>query len=108
MNRRHLLALLALLSVAAPVLPAQAQDTAEPTGPQPVLPKETVTIVSHDGKRHVFHLEVAKTLEQQTVGLMFRKSVPDDGGMLFDWGLSKESQMWMENTLVPLDMLFVE
>ncbi len=77
------------------------------THAQPELPKETITIITHDGKRHVFHVEMARTPEQQTVGLMFRKSLPDDGGMLFDWGSPRESQMWMRNTLIPLDMVFI-
>jgi uncharacterized membrane protein (UPF0127 family) len=38
---------------------------------------------------------------------MFRTSVPRDGGMLFDWGTPRDSQMWMKNTLVPLDMVFI-
>ena len=101
MNRRLLL--LALL--AAPII-AVAQ-TPEPTGAQPVLPKEKLVIVTHDGARHVFNVEMALTRAQQTVGEMFRKSVPEDGGMLFDWGAPRESQMWMKNTLVPLDMVFI-
>ena len=64
-------------------------------------------IVSHGDQQHAFSVEVAKTREQETVGLMFRTSVPPDGGMLFDWGRPQESQMWMRNTLVPLDMVFI-
>jgi uncharacterized membrane protein (UPF0127 family) len=40
-------------------------------------------------------------------GLMFRKTVPADGGMLFDWGQPQSSEMWMKNTIAPLDMLFI-
>lgn len=101
MNRRRLLALLALtpaLSLAA----AYAQ-----TGPQPELPKEKLVIITRNGKQHVFDVEMALTPEQQTVGLMFRPSVPPDGGMLFDWGVPRESQMWMRNTIAPLDMIFI-
>lgn len=78
------------------------------TGPQPVItPLEELVIVTRDGRRHVFRVEVARTPDQQTVGLMFRENVPEDGGMLFDWGSPRESSMWMKNTLVSLDMLFI-
>lgn len=97
----------AALLLAAPG-PGAAEARAEDiTRAQPELPKETITIITRDGKRHVFHVEVARTPEQQTVGLMFRTSLPDDGGMLFDWGSPRESQMWMKNTLIPLDMVFI-
>ena len=101
MKRRYLLALTAALPFA---LTAQAP---EPTGPQPELPKEKLVIVSHGGTEHVFNVEMALTEAQQTVGEMFRLNVPEDGGMLFDWGFAHESQMWMRNTLVPLDMVFI-
>jgi hypothetical protein len=78
------------------------------TGPQPRLPAERLAIVSRDGaRRHEFRVEVAVQPEQQTVGLMFREAVGPDEGMLFDWGAPRESSMWMRNTLVPLDMLFI-
>jgi len=101
MQRRHLLILLVL----AP-LQAYAQQAA-PTGPQPALPKETLTIVTRDGARHDFNVEMAIAPDQQTVGLMFRPSVPPDEGMLFDWGTPRNSQMWMRNTIASLDMVFI-
>lgn len=101
MRRRHLLALLAT----APSI-ALAQS-AEPTGPQPELPKEKLVIVTRDGTQHLFSVEMALTLEQQTVGEMFRPHIPEDGGMLFDWKTPRQSQMWMRNTLAPLDMIFI-
>ena len=97
MNRRLLLALLTLLPLAA-----YAQ-----TGPHPELPKQDLTIVTRDGKSHLFHVEMAIDPSQQMTGLMFRPSVPEDGGMLFDWGSPRESQMWMKNTITPLDMVFI-
>jgi uncharacterized membrane protein (UPF0127 family) len=106
MNRRRLLALLASAPVALAGLDI-AGRAAEPTGPQPELPKEKLVIVTHDGRRLDFDVEMALTPEQQVTGLMFRKSVPENGGMLFDWGRPQESQMWMRNTLVPLDMVFI-
>jgi hypothetical protein len=101
MKRRLLLSLLAL----AP-LPVSAQPV-NPTGPQPELPKEKLVIITRDGVRHDFNVEMAITPEQQTVGLMFRPTVPADGGMLFDWGAPRDSQMWMRNTIAPLDMVFI-
>ena len=100
MKRRSLLA--AALAVAAVRARAQAQ-----TGPQSELPKEKLVIVTRDGVHHDFMVEMATTSEQQTVGLMFRPSVPPDGGMLFDWGAPRESEMWMKNTIAPLDMVFI-
>lgn len=87
-------------------LPALAEDSGEPTQAQPVLPKESLTIVSATGS-HVFSVELAKTPRQQQVGEMFRTQVPADGGMLFPWGVPQQSDMWMENTLVPLDIVFI-
>jgi uncharacterized protein len=101
MNRRTLLFLLALAPAGA-----LAQEE-EPTGPQPVLPKQQIVIVSNGGQRHTFNVEMATTLEEQTTGLMFRKTVPPDGGMLFVWDSPRASQMWMKNTFVPLDMVFI-
>lgn len=74
---------------------------------QPELPKEKLTIVTKGGARHEFQVEMATTPTQQTVGLMFRKSVPADGGMLFDWGAPQQSNMWMRNTVSALDMVFI-
>lgn len=102
MNRRFLLALL----MVAPLM-AASPDTDAQTTAQPELPKEPLSITTRDGKRHDFQVEMAVTPEQQRVGLMFRPSVPADGGMLFDWGAPQDSGMWMRNTVSPLDMLFI-
>ncbi len=101
MNRRLLLSLLAFAPFAA-----WAQE-ANITGPQPELPKEKLVIITRDGARHEFNVEMALTPQQQTVGLMFRPTVAPDGGMLFDWVTPHSSQMWMRNTISPLDMVFI-
>jgi uncharacterized membrane protein (UPF0127 family) len=107
-KRRALLLLLAQSAPAWAALawaaPAWAADTSKP---QPELPKEKLVIVTRDGVEHVFNVEMALTMDQQTVGEMFRTSVPEDGGMLFDWRAPQESRMWMRNTLAPLDMIFI-
>jgi uncharacterized protein len=101
MKRRLLLTVLTM----AP-LQVRAQPAA-PTGPQPELPKEKLVIVTRDGASHVFNVEMALKPDQQTIGLMFRPKVPEDGGMLFDWGVPRVSQMWMRNTISSLDMVFI-
>jgi uncharacterized membrane protein (UPF0127 family) len=97
-------AAVALLALAGGLALADDDD---PTGPQPKLPTEQLTIVSDDGKPHVFTVEVAASEQQQDTGLMFRTSVPADTGMLFPWPQPQVSEMWMKNTIEPLDMVFI-
>ena len=75
--------------------------------PQPRLPTEKLVIVTRDGRRLDFTVEMAIQPEQQMIGLMFRPEVKPDEGMLFDWGSPRESSMWMRNTIAPLDMVFI-
>jgi uncharacterized protein len=98
--------LLGLLVASLVTTGALAQED-EPKGPQPELPKEKLVIVTHDGKQYPFNVEVATTDKQQQTGEMFRTSIPEDGGMLFDWGKPKPTEMWMKNTLISLDMVFI-
>jgi uncharacterized membrane protein (UPF0127 family) len=78
-----------------------------PTTAQPTLPTEKLQIVTHDGRKLDFTVEMAVTQDQQTVGLMFRPVVAEGTGMLFDWGRVRGSDMWMRNTVASLDMLFI-
>jgi uncharacterized membrane protein (UPF0127 family) len=57
--------------------------------------------------RHEFQVEVAVTPQEREVGLMYRRSLDPDHGMLFDFGKADDVSMWMENTYVSLDMAFV-
>ena len=59
------------------------------------------------GKAHVFNVEVARTDEEQDRGLMFRTNLPADGGMIFPFPKPKIASFWMQNTVIPLDMIFV-
>ncbi|MEC8621625.1 MAG: DUF192 domain-containing protein, partial [Pseudomonadota bacterium] len=54
-----------------------------------------------------FNVEVARTPRQQEVGLMFRRSLPVDRGMLFIYPYQSIVKMWMKNTHIPLDMVFI-
>ena len=52
-------------------------------------------------------LEVAKTVEQQDIGLMYRSSLPDDRGMLFEFKSAQRVSFWMKNCKISLDMIFL-
>jgi uncharacterized membrane protein (UPF0127 family) len=98
---RRLLLILALL------LPSLAGAQPGVDRPQPKLRVESLTIVTRDGVRHVLRVEMAVRPEDQMIGMMFRTGMEPDEGMLFDWGAPRESAMWMRNTLIPLDMVFI-
>lgn len=80
---------------------ARAQQSA-----QPGVKLEALVIISGD-KRHNFLVETARNDAERARGLMFRKSMPADQGMLFDFERDQMVTMWMKNTYIPLDMLFV-
>ncbi len=67
---------------------------------------KTLEIASRTGV-HVFSVEVADTDAERSKGLMFRKELTEGRGMLFDFGQEQEVAMWMKNTYVSLDMLFI-
>ena len=95
--RRHLLLLPLLVALCAgPSLAQLAQ-----------FPSASLSIVTAGGPHH-FTVELATTPQQMEQGLMFRRSLGPDSGMLFDFKAPSMAMMWMKNTLIPLDMLFVD
>ena len=76
------------------------------SAPAPGADLHTLEIVSKSGV-HVFSVELAVTDAERASGLMFRQELPDGQGMLFDFGRDQEVAMWMKNTLIPLDMMFI-
>ncbi len=93
-------AVMALFFMAALPAVAQQQDMH--------FDKEPLIIQTAAGKMLHFTVEIASTNDQRAYGLMFRKAMAEDAGMIFDFGVSRRVTMWMENTVLPLDMLFAD
>ena len=67
---------------------------------------QPLEIVTKNGV-HVFSVEMATTDAEREKGLMYRKELPDGKGMLFDFSPEQQISMWMKNTFIPLDMIFI-
>jgi len=87
--------LLSLLLLLAPAI--HAQDMA----------LEPLEIITASGT-HRFSVEVMRTDEQRARGLMYRRFMPEDRGMLFDFKREEPVAMWMKNTYLSLDMIFLD
>ncbi|OKH10922.1 DUF192 domain-containing protein [[Limnothrix rosea] IAM M-220] len=81
--------------------------TPVPTTPQgQVLPITATAKIESSGQ--IFALEVAETAEQQQLGLMYRESLPDNRGMLFQFDPARPVSFWMKNCLIHLDIIFLK
>jgi uncharacterized protein len=97
--------ILAMLALAVPLaLPLSACAKGPGTGAEAKQAAVTVTMA---GKEHRFTVEVARTPEEQALGLMNRTSLPPGEGMLFPFAKPKYASFWMKNTFIPLDMIFI-
>jgi uncharacterized protein len=76
-------------------------------GPARPAALRSLEIVSATGV-HVFSVEIADSDPAREKGLMFRKTLPDGQGMLFDFRREQEVSFWMKNTYIPLDMIFIQ
>ena len=69
---------------------------------------ETIPVTVHTATGdHLFDVETAITPDEQRRGLMFRESLPENGGMIFPFEFPRLASFWMRNTLIPLDMIFI-
>jgi uncharacterized protein len=94
--------LLVAVLFAAPAASALADPAPAPPGPT-----ELLTIVTASGA-HRFAVEVMRTDAQRELGLMYRRSLAQDHGMLFAFATVQPVMMWMKNTYIPLDMIFMD
>ncbi|WP_134671861.1 DUF192 domain-containing protein [Halorussus marinus] len=88
----------------------EAETTAAEAAAQPQTITETVDatfLVDGEAVANVT-LEVADSPDERATGLMHRESLPEDRGMVFVYGEADERSFWMKNTLIPLDMVFVD
>jgi uncharacterized membrane protein (UPF0127 family) len=86
-------------------VPAFAQDV-DPENLLDFGGTEPLVIVSQSGE-HAFDVEVADTLPKQRQGLMYREQLDADSGMLFEYDGPLVASIWMKNTPLPLDIIFV-
>ena len=75
-------------------------------GTESALHEERLELVTASGV-HALDVEIAATPDKQALGLMFRTSLPDSKGMLFQHDTPHELTMWMRNTYISLDMVFI-
>lgn len=81
---------------------------AGPALAQPVtFPKDMLTVETSAGARHRFNIELATSPQQIAQGLMYRRQMAPDAGMLFIFERPDPAVFWMKNTFIPLDMIFI-
>ena len=96
--------LTAILLLALPITPTRAQQG--PLEDLSTFPKAHLTIKGSAGA-HEFTIWVADTPARDEQGLMFVRELPADRGMVFSEAMPRLWSMWMKNTFIPLDMLFI-
>lgn len=98
---------LALLPLLATIAACQPTTSHAELGRSAAGLEQVPLTIESRGKRHEFIVEVARSAEEQTQGLMHRQSLAPDRGMIFPMDPPRPASFWMKNTLIPLDMIFV-
>jgi hypothetical protein len=110
LSRRRLLAsgataVMAVSVVVPAILPALAEAPSPGERSRPAL--ANLVVLTRKG-RFLFQVEIAATEAERQRGLQGRRRLAVDGGMLFDFERPGPVRMWMKDTLIPLDMLFID
>jgi uncharacterized membrane protein (UPF0127 family) len=88
--------------------PTQAPTIAADSGHHPISGLDVIPLtISQNGTVHHFKVEVARTDQEQTRGLMFREQMGADEGMIFPYDPPRPLSFWMRNTVLPLDIIFI-
>jgi uncharacterized protein len=99
LSRFRGIAAASVLAAAFSLSPAFAQ--------QAVGPRELLVIATASGEQK-FDVEIADDARETSIGLMFRRDMAANEGMLFDFGVEGRRSFWMRNTYIPLDMIFIK
>jgi len=89
------------LAAALPAAPGRANGLVE-------FMSDDLVVVTGDGSRYPFQVELALTPKQRAQGLMFRETLADDAGMLFLFDREAPLTFWMKNTIVSLDIIYLD